>query len=95
MITPLEIRSDHEANAYEIRYGLLPKGTFIDHDERVGPGVTVSFAPDGRVIGLELIGLSATTVAAARDYADGHDLEFPHDFPGLVRARRRLHAARA
>ena len=81
MLAPIEIRADFEADAYEVMYRRLPEGTFVDHDVRVGPGVTASILPDGNIMGIELLGLQADTVAAAECYAAQHGLEFPADLP--------------
>jgi hypothetical protein len=84
MLTPITIHADLEAGAYEITYRRLPRGKFIDHDERIAPGVTAGIGPRGQVIGIELLGLEATTLTAARDYAAAHGLGFPQNLPGLL-----------
>ncbi|HEY6235957.1 MAG TPA: hypothetical protein VIW69_12715 [Candidatus Elarobacter sp.] len=84
MLTPITIHADLEAGAYEITYRRLPRGKFIDHDERVAPGVTAGIGPRGQVIGIELLGLEASTLTAARDYAAAHGLGFPQHLPGLL-----------
>jgi hypothetical protein len=83
MRAPLSISADFEADAYEITYRRLPSGRFIDHDERIAPGVTAGIGPNGQIFGIELLGLDAATVAAARDYAAVHGLAFPQHIEGL------------
>jgi hypothetical protein len=84
MLTPITIHADLEAGAYEITYRRLPRGKFIDHDERIAPGVTAGIGPRGQVIGIELLGLEQPTLTAARDYAAAHGLGFPQNLPGLL-----------
>lgn len=86
MLAFKEIRSDLEADAYEIRYRDLPHGTYVDHDERVGPGVTAGILPGGEIFGIELLGLQPETVLAARRYAEAHGLAFPDDPSALLAA---------
>jgi hypothetical protein len=83
MRRPVSISADFEADAYEITYRHLPDGSFIDHDERVAPGVTAGIGPNGQIFGIELLGLEGTTIAAARDYARTHGLAFPRHIEGL------------
>jgi hypothetical protein len=84
MLTPITIHADLEAGAYEITYRRLPSGKFIDHDERIAPGVTAGIGPRGQVIGIELLDLEASTLNAARDYAATHGLGFPQNLPGVL-----------
>ena len=84
MLTPITIHADLEAGAYEITYRRLPSGKFIDHDERIAPGVTAGIGPRGQVIGIELLDLETATLTAARDYAAAHGLGFPQNLPGLL-----------
>ncbi len=86
MLTPITIHADFGAGAYEITYRRLPRGKFIDHDERIAPGVTAGIGPRGRVIGIELLNLEAPTLTAAREYATSHGLGFPQNLPGLLGA---------
>ena len=83
MLDPIEIHADFEADAYEITYRQLANGTFIHHDEHIAPCVTAGIGPDGRVYGIELLGLEPRTLAAARTYALAHGLAFPHDLTGV------------
>jgi hypothetical protein len=84
MLTPITIHADLEAGAYEITYRRLPRGKFIDHDERITPSVTAGIGPRGQVIGIELLDLEITTLAAAREYAAAHGLGFPQNLPGVL-----------
>ncbi|MEA2721362.1 MAG: hypothetical protein QOJ39_3226 [Candidatus Eremiobacteraeota bacterium] len=86
MIAFKQIRADAKAGAYEIRYRDLPAGTFVHHDERIGPGVTAGILADGEVFGIELLGLQPDTVTAARRYAAARGLAFPDDLPSLLAA---------
>jgi hypothetical protein len=84
MLTPIAIHADLEAGAYEITYRRLPRGTFIDRDERIAPGATAGIGPRGKVVGIELLDLEAATLAAAREYAAAHGLGFPQYLPGVL-----------
>ena len=84
MRKPIYINADFEAGAVEITYRRLPRGKFIDHDERIAPGVTAGIGPGGQIIGIELLGLEAPTISAAREYAAAHGLGFPQNLPGLL-----------
>ena len=84
MLNPITIHADLEAGAFEITYRDLPRGKFIDHDERIAPGATAGIGPRGQVIGIELLNLEAPTLTAARNYATAHGLGFPQDLPGLL-----------
>ncbi|HEY0392868.1 MAG TPA: hypothetical protein VGD01_00100 [Candidatus Elarobacter sp.] len=88
MLTPIKVRGDAADDVYEVVYRELPEGGLVDRDERVGPGVTASISRSGDILGLELIGLQATTVEAARRYARAHDLEFPADVAAALPQRR-------
>jgi hypothetical protein len=84
MLPPITIHADLEAGAYEVTYRRLPSGKFIDHDERIAPGVTAGIGPRGQVIGIELLDLEAGTLIAAREYAAAHGLGFPQNLPGVL-----------
>lgn len=84
MLTPITIHADLEAGAYEITYRRLPRGKFIDHDERIAPSVTAGIGPRGQVIGIELLDLEMPTLAAAREYAAAHGLGFPQNLAGVL-----------
>ncbi len=89
MLAPIEIRADFEVDAYEVMYRRLPEGAFVDHDVRVGPGVTASIMPDGHIMGIELLGLHSDTIAAAERYAAEHGLRFPAELPVPPKGGRR------
>ena len=84
MLPPLEIHADFEANAFEIRYRHLKRGTLIDHDERVAASISVGVDQCGNIVAIELLSLEPSVLADARAYANSKGLAFPRDLAGLL-----------
>ena len=52
--------------------------------KRISPDVNVDFDENGAVLGIELVGLDADSMAVAAGFAREHGLGFPRDLSGAA-----------
>ena len=90
-MTPTEITFEQvpESNpplavAY-VTYRERPAGTF-PHSKRISPNVYVDFDADDNVLGIELVGVDAESMAVAALFASEQGSDFPTDLSGYPRA---------
>jgi uncharacterized protein YuzE len=74
---------DSIAVAY-VRYRERPEGAQPPKTKRISRDVNVDFDDQGSVLGVELVGVDAESLAVAARFANDHDLDFPRDLTGCV-----------
>jgi uncharacterized protein YuzE len=60
------------------------EGTAPPRTKRISPDVNVDYDDGGSVLGIELVGVDAESLAVAVQFANEHDLVFPRDLSGCA-----------
>jgi uncharacterized protein YuzE len=75
MTRPLGVEIDFEAKAGYVTYSESKVAETVDVWEE--GTVAADLDADGKIIGIEVLGLDAEALSQARAYAEDHDLLFP------------------
>lgn len=82
MMKPASIRVDLKAEAAYVKY--TDEGIVNTVDVWEDGQVAADIAANGAIVGIELLGFDAETLARAREYAKTNGLGFPVDLAGVL-----------
>ncbi len=67
-------------------YRARPERSSPPRTKRISQDVNVDFDDAGAVLGIEIVGVDAESIATARQFAESHELAFPRDIAGNLAA---------
>jgi len=86
---PIRVTFEQVPNSIVVAYVCYrerPDGAQPPKTKRISPDVNVDFDDRGTVLGIELVGVDAESLAVAAQFANDHDhdLDFPRDLSGCA-----------
>jgi hypothetical protein len=84
---PIRVTFEQVPNSIAVAYVCYrkrPDGAQPPKTKRISPDVNVDFDDWGTVLGIELVGVDAESLAVAAQFANDHALDFPRDLSGCA-----------